>query len=127
MVGAPPPRAWSYWGLTPSRRGRRDLKARAFWFAELVVRGRDEYYYPLYQAKREYYASRPDLRGAPRAAIDGKAKFWLAKILVSHAWELIRRHRGLPVNPHRNYIRVKEKPGDRPDPEVLENIRGGRA
>ena len=61
---------WAYLGFTPNgklRSGEQanfnpELKGRFKMVCENTILSKDDYYYPLYQAKKEYYANRPDLK-----------------------------------------------------------------
>jgi len=95
---------------------------------------RDPYYTSLYKAKKEYYLNRPDLveqkdsKKGWKGWIDNMAKRWLIKLLISHAWEIIRRSEGLPVNPHHGYIEPKPEGFNPNDPKfcrILENLKNG--
>lgn len=106
---------YKYWGLAPGCKkvsGEKSnfnpwLKGRAYFFARCVVMAKDPYYYQLYKAKKEIYSERPDLKTATNAKIDGKAKFWLAKLLLSHAHALMREELGLPLGEHHPHIPPK--------------------
>jgi len=111
---------WKIAGFAPDaklRKGRKagfnpELKGRFWLIGRNVYLKRDDYYFPLYQAKREYYLTkRHDLRSPKR--INAMSFRWLIKLLISHAWELIRKAEGLPINPHHNYIPPKpENPSE---------------
>jgi hypothetical protein len=88
---------------------------------------KDPYYTALYRAKKEYYTGRPDLvalkdtKKGWKGWVDNMSKRWMVKILTSHAWEIMRRSEGLPVNPHHGYI--PPKPIDTEEQrEVLERV-----
>ena len=133
-------KARKYMGLVPGvarRSGERAgynpvAKARAFLAARGVIMHRDDYYYPLYQAKKRYYMEvspyryifaegKVDPSRCPRYAtckakkgckghINSMAVRWLAGLLVSHAAELYREWLGLPTDnfkAHRGYIPPK--------------------
>jgi len=61
-----------------------------------------------------------------RDHVDGLARRFLAKILTSHAWEIMRRFEGLEVPRHWNHIPPKHDRDDTPLPELVENILRGR-
>jgi hypothetical protein len=104
-------KAWAYFGLIPEgklkagrpAKGRRMLKSIAWVTAGNILHHEDIYYTRLYEAKRLYYES------IGKNAPEGKAKYWLAKLIVSHGWEIIRRAEGLEIfKPiHRTYIPPK--------------------
>lgn len=81
----------------------------------------------LRKAKREH---RKPKKLTCKGHINNMAKRWLGGILVSHATQLIREGKGLDVTNfknHRVYIRPKAFEDDVPDPDVLEQIRIGKA
>ena len=121
-------KARRYWGLSPEGKLRSGtkagfntwLKGRAWFMAQQVIMGKDSYYYPLYLAKKQYYA---EVRKIPHA--HSKAVFWLASLLISHAHEIIRRAEGLEVFLHRGHIYPKVKPDQEPPERLLECLRRG--
>lgn len=138
---------WSYFGLVPgATRGNHDAKSRASQMTLLVIMAKDEYYYPLYRARKNYEwrknisgenaesarlaankTDSPWLNGLvnpeyvqrclqengtvpinlPKSAlldqpavpmltpphIDNRAKRWLAKLLISHMFEIAKWYR----------------------------------
>jgi len=76
-------------------------------------------------ARRARRLGRKPKKPACKAHVDGMAKRFMVKVLLSHAWEISRITERLPVPRHRNYIRPCRSPDDTPDPEVLERIRKG--
>jgi len=144
-------RAKKYWGLTPEGRrragrkaaGKPELKGVAYMMASRIVMAKDEYYYPFYQAKREYLLSKyperipVDLggrvvefeRGKPgyMAVINGKALFWLMGLIVSHAQQVIREAEGYEVPKHSFHIPPKPDEYAEPPEELLEAVRRGLA
>lgn len=111
---------WAYLGFTPTSRlksGEKggfnpEAKGRFWLLSRNVIMARDPYYTALYKAKKEYYLNRPDLveekdKKGWKGHIDNMAKRWLTKLLISHAWEIIRKSEGLLVNPHHSYIPPK--------------------
>jgi len=130
-------RVWAYWALTPKgkrRSGQRvvgspQLKGKAMFFATVCIMKRDSFYYPLFEAKRAYYRSQKDANGQPKyrpIVAHNKAIYWLAKLLVAHAWESLRKEHGLPINPHRLHIPRKPSPEATPPPEILEKLKTGQ-
>jgi hypothetical protein len=120
-------KAKSFWGLTPEgklRSGERAgfnplLKGFATFAAQRVIMGKDSYYVPLYQAKKEYYVSKGIKHAHP------KAVFWLAALLVSHAQQIIREAEGYEVPRHRMHIRPKDTPDETPPEQTLAALRRG--
>ncbi|MEM1525262.1 MAG: hypothetical protein QW618_03880 [Nitrososphaerales archaeon] len=171
FIASNPAKVWKYWGLAPGEKiksGEKSgynplLKGRGWLIAGNVIRAGDEYYVPLYRAKKEYFLNNerrvkdelgriilfppfmeiikdPKLcpryveceqkrvgkarrlgesvkKPACKAHVDSMAKIWLAKIILSHAWELIRREEGLKVGTHYPYIPPKPA-----DPEECKRI-----
>ncbi|MEM4976427.1 MAG: hypothetical protein QXT64_03775 [Desulfurococcaceae archaeon] len=64
---------------------------------------------------------------ACKAHMDGLAKLYLAKIILSHAWEISARAEGMVIPRHRSYVRPKAHADDIPDEEALKGILEGRA
>ena len=138
-----------YAGMTPDSQYIKGQKLgfnpdakRFFWLmGRNVIMKKDEYYYPMYQAKKEYYwetrkfkevakdpkkcpryeECRKRLKRATRPAckahVDAMAKRWLNGLLISHLWELYRLDMGLPINKHRMHIPPKPE-----DPEHMEAV-----
>jgi len=84
----------------------------------LKVRGMEKYIEdptkcPDYEKCMELLRAKAKRLGRPvkkppcRAHVDNRAKRWLIKLLLSHAWELIRREMGQEIPKHRNYIPPK--------------------
>jgi len=84
----------------------------------LKVRGMEKYIEdptkcPDYEKCMELLRAKAKRLGRPvkkppcRAHADNRAKRWLIKLLLSHAWELIRREMGQEIPKHRNYIPPK--------------------
>jgi len=121
-------KAKKYWGFFPGgklRSGVRSafnpqLKGIGFFAASRVVMGRDSYYRPLFDAKKEYYASKGYM--SPH----NKALFWLAALLVSNAQQIIRESEGYSVPRHRMHIDPKQSADQTPDERVLEALRRGQ-
>jgi hypothetical protein len=121
-------KAKAYWGLTEASKlrsgkkavGNPRLKGVAIFAASRVIMGKDSYYYPLYQAKKEYYRN---VRGISFA--HSKAQFWLAALLVSHAQQIIREAEGYQVPHHRMHIPPKSSPDEVPPEWLLEALRKG--
>jgi len=144
-------RAKAFWGLTPEgkltanrkAKGRPELKGVAYMITKRVIMGKDSYYYPLYQAKREWFETKyPEKivverggkthvfeNGKPgyRAVINGKAMFWLMQLLVSNAQQVIRETEGLEVPKHHPHIEPKPAPNAVPDEDILDAVRNGEA
>jgi hypothetical protein len=116
---------WSYLGLTPNqlrRKGQQSnfnpqLKGRFLGvICQNLIRSNDPYYSAIYRIKKDYYRERPDLLAAKKkgfnAHTDKMAKRIMAKLIVSHAFELLQRDRGMEIEPiansrHLNPIPVK--------------------
>jgi hypothetical protein len=115
---------WSYLGLTPNqlrRKGQQSnfnpqLKGRFLGvICQNLIRSNDPYYSGIYRIKKDYYRERPDLIAAKKkgfnAHTDKMAKRIMAKLIVSHAFELLQDDRGMPIEPiansHRNPIPIK--------------------
>ena len=121
-------KAKKYWGFTPEgklRSGAKSsfkprLKGVGYFTAERIVMGRDSYYRPLFDAKKEYYTSK-GVTGAHRKAI-----YWLAALLVSHAQQIMREAEGYEVPHHRMHIPPKSRPDRTPDEQILEALRNGK-
>ena len=139
-------KAKSYIGACPGK-GRRRGQVAGYSFegkgliyraARAVIMAKDPYYYPLLQAKYEWYLRRGCCErhkpGEPgyKAHCWMMAIRWLVGLLVSHAWQLQREDLGLDVSAalqHRNYIPPKPENfrGDEPWFErILENLRNGK-
>ena len=136
-------KVWAYWGLTPLSKkragqkvvGNPSLKGKALYITRSLIAGRktkagyyppDPYYYGYFEAKRHYYTHVKNLN--PLVA-HYKAVFWLAKLLLSHAYELKRLDAGLDVSAvrsHRNYIPPKPTKDALPDDRLLEKIKLGQ-
>lgn len=134
---------WSYLGLTPNqlkRKGQQanfnpQLKGRFLGvICQNLIRSADPYYSAIYRIKKEYYRERPDLISKKKkgfnAHTDRMAKRIMAKIIVSHAFELLQRDRGMIVEPiansHRNPIPIKPADLDE-QKQVLERYTKGHA
>ena len=121
-------KAKAFWGLTEASKlrsgkkavGNPRLKGVAIFAASRVIMGRDSYYYPLYQAKKEYHANVRKVN-YPHS----KAQFWLAALLVSHAQQIIREAEGYQVPYHRMHIPPKSSPDEAPPEWLLEALRKG--
>jgi hypothetical protein len=121
-------KAKAFWGLTEAGKlrsgkkaaGNPRLKGVAIYAASRVIMGKDSYYYPLYQAKKEYYRSVRNISYA-----HSKAQFWLAALLVSHAHQIIREAEGYQVPHHRMHIPPKSSPDEIPPEWLLEALRKG--
>lgn len=108
---------YAWLGLVPkaqlANKGQKfnhEIKGRIWLLARNVIMAKDPYYYPLYKQKKEYLTTRPDLDKTAKGYkghIDNLAKRWLMKILISHAWEILRKAEGLTINPHQGYIGPK--------------------
>jgi hypothetical protein len=78
-----------------------------------VIRQGDEYYRPLFDAKKDYLTNRPDIQAKKgtekgwKAHIHALARLWLTKLLIGHAVEIIRESEGFSVPRHRGYIPPK--------------------
>jgi hypothetical protein len=120
-------KARKYWGYYPGgvlKHGQKVdfnpwIKGVGHFTAKRVVMGRDSYYRPLFDAKKEYYVS----RNAPRPNM--MALRWLASLLVSHAQQIIREAEGYTVPRHRMHIEPKSQPGETPPKSIIEAIRTG--
>jgi len=143
-------RAKSIWGLTPEGKkvsgrkfkGRPELKGIAYMMAKRVIMAKDPYYYPLYQAKKEYLLNKyPEkvvvkTKNGPMefkkgekgyaAVINGKAMFWLMQLLVSNAQQVIREAEGYIVPKHHPHIEPKPSEDAVPSEEILRAVREGR-
>ena len=105
-----PAKVFAYWALTPLGKrvrgegerfkGRPELKRNAWYFATNVIMKKDPYYMPIFLAKKEYYKSRGDIETERK--VDGKARFFLTKILLANAWEMMREGCGLPGAQHKH-------------------------
>jgi hypothetical protein len=121
-------KAKAFWGLTEASKlrsgkktvGNPRLKGVAIYAASRVIMGKDSYYYPLYQAKKEYYRSMKNISYA-----HSKAQFWLAALLVSHAQQIIREAEDYQVPYHRMHIPPKSSPDEAPPEWLLEALRKG--
>jgi hypothetical protein len=121
-------KAKAFWGLTEASKlrsgkkavGNPRLKGVAMFAAARVIMGKDSYYAPLYQAKKEYYRNVRDISYA-----HSKAQFWLAALLVSHAHQIIREAEGYQVPYHRMHIPPKSSPDETPPEWLLEALRKG--
>jgi hypothetical protein len=99
---------WSKAGLTPGSKLKRGvqghsspiIKARIWMVTNNTIMARDPYYSRIYQLKKEYFASRPDL--VDQSEGPNKIKGWkgkihryslrfLMKILTSHAYEILMK------------------------------------
>ena len=115
---------WSYLGLTPNQLRRKgeqsnfnpQLKGRFLGvICQNLIRANDPYYSAIYRIKKDYYRERPDLLAAKKkgfnAHTDKMAKRIMAKLIVSHAFELLQTDRGMEIEPiansHRNPIPIK--------------------
>ena len=120
-------KAKKYWGFTPEGKLRSGSKASfntrlkgiGFFTATRVVMGRDSYYRPLFDAKKEYYVSKGV--NFPH----NKAIYWLAALLISHAQQIIRESEGYSVPRHRMHIEPKQHEDQTPDERILEALRKG--
>jgi hypothetical protein len=125
---------WSYLGLTPNQLRRKgeqsnfnpQLKGRFLGvICQNLIRANDPYYSAIYRIKKDYYRERPDLLAAKKkgfnAHTDKMAKRIMAKLIVSHAFELLQRDRGMEIEPiansHRNPIPIK--PADLDDQQTV--------
>lgn len=82
-----------------------------------VIRSADPFYSQIYRIKKEYYAQRPDLIAAyekkhkgHKAHIHKMALRLLTKLIVSHAFDILKYDRGLTdeiIIDHRNNIPLK--------------------
>ena len=125
---------WSYLGLTPNqlmRKGKQSnfnpqLKGRFLGvICQNIIRANDPYYSAVYRIKKDYYRERPDLLASKKkgfnAHTDKMSKRILAKLLVSHAFELLQRDRGVDFEPiansHRNPIPIK--PSELDDQKIV--------
>jgi hypothetical protein len=121
-------KAKAYWGLTEASKlrsgkkavGNPRLKGVAMFAAARVIMAKDSYYFPLYQAKKEYYRNVRNISYA-----HSKAQFWLAALLVSHAQQIIREAEGYQVPYHRMHIPPKSSPDEVPPERLLEALRKG--
>jgi len=132
----------AYCGLIPGVRRVAGEQSRVNWMmkgkmwfaANSVLMKRDDYYYSLWAAKKQYllhkrgfakFAENPELcpkyrecvsklkkaqRPGCRKHADMMARRWLASLLVSHMWEVCRIERNLPVTKHTFHI--PPKPAD---------------
>jgi len=116
---------WSNFGLIPGKTLKRGestnfnphVRARILGvICNNIIRSGDEYYVGVYHVKKEYHRARPDLI----AKQDSEPKSWdmhmhrmsyrvLAKLLVSHAYQLIKADLGVGTEEilHRNPIPPK--------------------
>jgi len=135
-VAESPAKVYAFWGFTPEGKrragqkvkGNPDLKRNGWFFAKSVIMKRDCYYYPIFNSKKRYYLSREDIasRKGARAVADRKATYWLAKILLAHAWEKMREGCLLPGCRHkRPYIPPKPDRDAEPPQALLEIILKG--
>lgn len=149
-------KARKYVGLTPGQELRSGVKGnfntiakgRCMFLAMAVIMARDDYYYPLYKAKKSHYMfyspysaifnekgevvnpsacprygeCKAKAKHPCKMHIDMMARRWLASLLVSHATELYREWLGLDTSnfkKHRNYI--PPKPAN-PNQEHLQTL-----
>lgn len=143
-------RAKKFWGLTPEGKkvsgiktvGKPELKGVAYMIVKRIIMGMDSYYYPLYQAKKQYLLSRyPEKiavnvgnkiveydRGKKgyEAVINGKAMFWLMQLVVSNAQQIIREAERLSVPRHHPHIDPKPSESAVPSDEILEAVKSGK-
>ena len=112
---------YSYLGLTPSSKLKRGeqahhnpaLKGKIYMFAKSCIMHKDPYYYPLYKAKQAYTAKRKDRKELKKTEKGWKAHNnnlatrWLMKLLISHAYELMREQKHLEVYKHHPHIPPK--------------------
>jgi len=136
-IAESPAKVYAYWGFTPEGKrrpgkkikGRPELKRNAWFFAKAVIMKKDPYYTPLWQAKKQYLLNREDIKNRPKAVkavADGKATYWLAKILLSHAWEKLREGCLLPGCKHKHpYIPPKPHVNAEPPQKLIEIILKG--
>ena len=102
---------WAYLGFTPN--GKLRSGEQANFNPELKGRFKMVFENTIYQAKKEYYANRPDLKAQEntrrgwKGMIDGKARYWLDKIIISHAVEVMRGELGLSIPLHHPHIPPK--------------------
>lgn len=114
---------WAYIGLIPGARleaGKKahyspELKGR-FWVVACrnPIMAKDPYYTELYHAKKLYLTNREDLvaqkdKKGWKGHVDSMAKRWMEKLVIGHAWEIIRKTERLSINPHHSYIPLKPK------------------
>jgi|SRR5215510_2888200 len=120
-------RMHSYLGLTPNQLKRKgvqvnfnpQLKGRFLGvICQNLIRARDPYYSAIYNIKKDYYRERPDLLAKQKKGFNAHthkmALRIMAKIIVSHAFELLQLDRGIDpkanqTTPHRrrNYLPIK--------------------
>ncbi len=116
---------WSYLGLTPNKSRKKGQQAKFNPQAKgrilgvttpNLIRSNDPYYAEIYRIKKDYYRQRPDIllmskKPGFNAHTDKMSKRNLAKIVVSHAFELLQRDRGMNPEPianrHRNPLPIK--------------------
>lgn len=112
---------YSYLGLTPQSKLKRGeqahhnpaLKGKIYMFAKSCIMHKDPYYYPLYKAKQAFVAKRKDRKELEKTEKGWKAHNnnlatrWLMKLLISHAYELMREEKGLEVYKHHPHIPPK--------------------
>lgn len=132
---------WSQLGLTPTSKLTKGqqakfnplLKGRFLGvIGQNVIRSSDPYYSAVYRIKKEYYGQRPDLLDR----LENKPKGWkayinrmavrvLTKLLVSHAYDVLKYDMGVTdkiVIDHRNNIPLK--PSDpMKQKDILERYR----
>lgn len=131
---------WSNFGLIPGKTLKRGestnfnphVRARILGvICNNIIRSGDEYYVGVYHIKKEYHRARPDLI----AKQEFEPKSWdmhmhrmtyrvLAKLLVSHAYQLIKADLGVGTEEilHRNPI--PPKPHDKIEQErILDNYQ----
>jgi hypothetical protein len=127
---------WSYLGLTPNQLKRKgvqvnfnpQLKGRFLGvICQNLIRAADPYYAAIYRIKKDYYRERPDLLENKKKGFNAHthkmALRIMAKIIVSHAFELLQKDRGTPIEPiinsHRNPLPIKPE-SQTTQKEVLE-------
>lgn len=116
---------YAYLGLTPESKMKRgeqahfnpSLKGKIYMFATSCIMHKDPYYYKLYIAKKKYVERRRKVEKKTekgwKAHNNNLAKRWLMKLLLSHAYELMRREKGLEVYEHHPHIPPKPESLDK--------------
>jgi hypothetical protein len=108
----------SYAGLIPNKgqkegqdhKFNRVCKSRFILAAKGVIMAKDPFYTALYHSEKEYYAKNYVAKEGQKGVkghINNRAIRIVARMLTSHAWEMIRRSHGFDVPKHHNHLPPK--------------------